>query len=131
MTWELGSGRPIYAQLMEQIQQKILSGEYKPGDKLKSVRDLASEASVNPNTMQKALEKLEEKGLVYSQRTSGRYISENRELFAQMREEIALEQTTEFLKKMYQLGIDTEEIIRIIQEQKARGENRDDTNLRV
>lgn len=131
MTWELGSGRPIYAQLMEQIQQKILSGEYKPGDKLKSVRDLATEASVNPNTMQKALEKLEEKGLVYSQRTSGRYISENRELFAQMREEIALEQTEEFLKKMYQLGIDTEEIIRIIQEQKARGENGDDTNLRV
>ena len=73
MPWELDNDRPIYLQLMERIQQDIVSGIYKPGDRLPSVRDLAVEAAVNPNTMQKALSELERSGLVYSQRTSGRY----------------------------------------------------------
>ena len=70
MPWELDNDRPIYLQLMERIQQDIVSGIYKPGDRLPSVRDLAVEAAVNPNTMQKALSELERSGLVYSQRTS-------------------------------------------------------------
>ena len=69
MPWELDNDRPIYLQLMERIQQDIVSGIYKPGDRLPSVRDLAVEAAVNPNTMQKALSELERSGLVYSQRT--------------------------------------------------------------
>ena len=73
MPWELDNDRPIYLQLMERIQQDIVSGIYKPGDRLPSVRDLAVEAAVNPNTMQKALSELERSGLVYSQRTSGRF----------------------------------------------------------
>ena len=75
MPWELDNDRPIYLQLMERIQQDIVSGIYKPGDRLPSVRDLAVEAAVNPNTMQKALSELERSGLVYSQRTSGRFIT--------------------------------------------------------
>ena len=67
MPWELDNDRPIYLQLMERIQQDIVSGIYKPGDRLPSVRDLAVEAAVNPNTMQKALSELERSGLVYSQ----------------------------------------------------------------
>ena len=70
MPWELDNDRPIYLQLMERIQQDIVSGIYKPGDRLPSVRDLAVEAAVNPNTMQKALSELERSGLVYSQRTA-------------------------------------------------------------
>ena len=68
MPWKLDSSRPIYLQLMERIQHDIISGVYRPGDKIPSVRDLALEASVNPNTMQKALSELERSGLVYSQR---------------------------------------------------------------
>ena len=64
MPWNLDSDRPIYLQLMERIQHDIISGTYKPGDKLPSVRELAMEASVNPNTMQKALSELERIGLV-------------------------------------------------------------------
>ena len=63
MPWELDNDRPIYLQLMERIQQDIVSGIYKPGDRLPSVRDLAVEAAVNPNTMQKALSELERSGL--------------------------------------------------------------------
>ena len=79
MPWDLDNDRPIYLQLMERIQQDIIAGVYKPGDKIPSVRDLALDAAVNPNTMQKALAELERNGLVYSQRTSGRFITEDEE----------------------------------------------------
>lgn len=77
MAWELDSDRPIFIQIVERIQMEIISGKYSPGDKLPSVRDLAAVAAVNPNTMQKALTELERTGLVYSQRTSGRFITED------------------------------------------------------
>ncbi len=67
MAWALDSGRPIYAQIIERVQLDIITGHYKPGEKLPSVRDLASEAAVNPNTMQKALSELEQSGLLYTQ----------------------------------------------------------------
>ena len=78
MTWHFDNDRPIYTQLLEQILFLIVSGQYPPGSKLPSVRDLASEASVNPNTMQRALTELERSGLIYSQRTSGRFVTEDR-----------------------------------------------------
>lgn len=77
MAWTLDSDRPIFLQIVERIQTDIVSGRYQPGDKLPSVRDLAAEASVNPNTMQKAFAELERTGLVYSRRTSGRFITED------------------------------------------------------
>ena len=83
MSWTLDNDRPIYLQLMERIQRDIIAGVYQPGDKLPSVRDLALEAAVNPNTMQKALSELERSGLVYSQRTSGRFITEDTEMLTQ------------------------------------------------
>ena len=89
MPWELDNDRPIYLQLMERIQQDIVSGIYKPGDRLPSVRDLAVEAAVNPNTMQKALSELERSGLVYSQRTSGRFITEDTRLLDEMKTSLA------------------------------------------
>ena len=72
MPWNLTSDRPIFLQIIEIMQLSIVSGKYAPGDKLPSVRELATEAAVNPNTMQKALQELERSGLVYSKRTSGR-----------------------------------------------------------
>ena len=115
MTWEIHSDRPVYSQLIEQIQQKIICGEYQLGSKLPSVRDMATEAGVNPNTMQKALSELEKTGLLYSQRTSGRYITENEEIVMKMRESLAKEQVLEFLNQMSNLGFSLQEICTMIQ----------------
>lgn len=116
MPWDLDNDRPIYLQLMEKIQQDIVAGVYKPGDKLPSVRDLALEAAVNPNTMQKALSELERNGLVHSQRTSGRFITEDEKMLMHLKENLASEHIREFIEKMKQLGFPEEETLRLIQE---------------
>ena len=115
MTWNLDSNRPIYAQIIEKIQLDIVSGRYKPKDKLPSVRDLASDASVNPNTMQKSLSELERTGLLYSQRTSGRFITEDLVMIEQTKNTIASEQVKEFLKKMEHIGFTKQATIRLIE----------------
>jgi GntR family transcriptional regulator len=114
MPWELKNDRPIYAQLIEQIELKICSGVYAPGSRLPSVRDLAREASVNPNTMQRALAKLEEDGLLYSTRTSGRFVTEDDNMIYQVKSKLAQEQMRDFLKNMRQLGFENKEILSML-----------------
>ena len=116
MPWDLDNDRPIYLQLMEKIQLDIVAGVYKPGDKLPSVRDLALEAAVNPNTMQKALSELERNGLVHSQRTCGRFITEDEKMLKHLKESLASEHIREFIEKMKQLGFQEEETLRLIQD---------------
>ena len=115
MPWNLNSDRPIFLQIVERIQTDIISGKYKPGDKLPSVRVLASEASVNPNTMQKAFSELERTGLVYTQRTAGRFITEDTELIDELKKDFAKEKITEFIDLMQKLGFSKEEILALIQ----------------
>lgn len=115
MSWDLDNDRPIYMQLMEKIRLDIIAGIYKPGDKLPSVRDLALDASVNPNTMQKALSELERSGLVYAQRTSGRFITEDKEMLEQLKVELATEQIRQFFEKMKQLGFKDRETLALIE----------------
>ena len=115
MAWNLNSDRPIFIQIIEKIQMDIISGAYRPGDKLPSVRELAQEASVNPNTMQKALSELERTGLVYSQRTSGRFITEDTIMIDQLKSELAKEVVTEFLETMQKLGFQREETISLLE----------------
>lgn len=114
MQWDLNSERPVYLQLIEQIQAGIISGYFKPGDKLPSVRDLAADAAVNPNTMQRAFTELERTGLVYTNRTSGRFITSDEKLIKELKEQSAINEIKDFLNKMKQLGLDTEEIIELI-----------------
>ncbi len=116
MSWNLNSDRPIFLQIIEKIQTDIISGAYEPGDKLPSVRELASKASVNPNTMQKALSELERTGLVYSQRTSGRFITEDTDMIRQLRADLAKKIIEEFLEHMMQLGFSRTEAIALIRE---------------
>ena len=116
MPWELDNDRPIYLQLMERIQHDIISGVYKPGDKIPSVRDLALDAAVNPNTMQKALSELERNGLIYSQRTSGRFITDDEELLKNMKMQLATEHIRQFFEQMHQLGFSDDETLQMIQE---------------
>ncbi len=116
MSWNLTSDRPIFIQIIEVIQLDIISGKYSPGDKLPSVRDLASEAAVNPNTMQKALAELERTGLVYSQRTSGRFITEDTKMIEELKSTLAREKIEEFLESMQKLGFQNEETITLMTE---------------
>lgn len=116
MPWSLDSKRPIYEQIIERVQLDIITGHYQPGDKLPSVRDLAAEAAVNPNTMQKALSELERSGLLYTQRTSGRYITDDRHLIQKMKTDLAALQVREFIIKMRRLGLKEDEIIHLIQD---------------
>ncbi len=116
MTWNLDNNIPIYLQIMERIQRDIISGRYRPGDKLPSVRELAVEAAVNPNTMQKALSELERGGLVYSQRTSGRFITEDEELLRELKKERAGRYLAEFIESMHNLGLKDDEILALLNE---------------
>lgn len=115
MSWNLDSSRPIYAQIIEKVSLDIVSGKYQPGDKLPSVRDLATQAGVNPNTMQKALSELERGNLVHSARTSGRFITEDKDMIEKMREELASTQIKEFLNKMSQMGFDYNKTIALLE----------------
>jgi GntR family transcriptional regulator len=116
MQWDINSERPVYIQLIEQIQAGIISGNFKSGDKLPSVRDLASEAAVNPNTMQKALMELERIGLLYTNRTSGRYITSDESMIKNLKEQSAKNQIVDFLEKMRLLGFQSDEILSLITE---------------
>ncbi len=123
MTWNLDSSRPIYVQIAEQVQLDIISGSYQPGAKLPSVRELASQAKVNPNTMQKALAELEKSGLVYSQRTSGRFITEDNEMIEQLKERLATTQIQEFLEKMSCMGFGPQDTLQLIEKILKEGQS--------
>lgn len=130
MPWILESDRPIFVQIIEKIQTDIISGYYKPGDKLPSVRELAQEAAVNPNTMQKALSELERTGLVYSQRTSGRFITEDITMIDNLKSELAKEIVAQFLNNMQKLGFQKEEVITLLEEtSETEGEQDDITGM--
>lgn len=104
MAEQFDSSRPIYAQLVERLKAKILAGIYPPGGHLDSVRDLAAAAGVNPNTMQRALAQLEAEGLVRTERTTGRFVTEDTALLEKLRDETARAVTAEYLEKMRGIG---------------------------
>ncbi len=116
MGWNFESDRPIYTQLLEQIQQRIIAGIYGPGEKLPPVRELALEAGVNPNTMQKALAELERTGLIHAQRTTGRFVTEDEQMIQDCRQQLALDKIAFFLHSMRELGYAREEILELMRQ---------------
>lgn len=118
MEWNFRGDQPIYSQLIQRIKQGIVSGELPPGGRLPSVRDLAMEAGVNPNTMQRALQELEREGMVYSQRTAGRFVTEDVTLIDGAKRAFAQEHIRAFLEGMHKLGYGREEILSLLQEEK-------------
>ena len=116
MPWDLKSDRPIYTQLIEEIERRIFSGVYPLGSKLPSVRDMAQDAAVNPNTMQRALSKLEDDRLIITHRTSGRSVTEDAEMVAIAKSKSAQRQILEFLEKMKSMGFTKDEILSIIKD---------------
>ncbi|VHV58654.1 GntR family transcriptional regulator [Clostridioides difficile] len=116
MEWKLDNNKPIYIQLVEHLKLKIISGEIKIGSKLETVRALAEDAEVNPNTMQKALTELERQGLVYSQRTKGRFVTDDKEKIKAMKEEIANVEINTLKVTLEKLGYDRDEMLKLITE---------------
>lgn len=116
MAWDLDSDRPIFAQLAERIQMQIVSGYYPPGAKLPSVRELAAVAAVNPNTMQKAFAELERSGLIVTQRTNGRAVTEDAELIRGVKTMQAEKLVTDFSAKMKDLGYTGQDVVELCRE---------------
>ena len=116
MDYIFDNERPIYVQLVEKIRLEIISGKLKPGERILSVRELAITARVNPNTMQKALAELEDEGLIYTQRTNGKFVTENKELIGKIKKELAEEKVNNYLKDMKNLGITYQEALKYLQE---------------
>lgn len=121
---QFDTSRPIYAQIVERLKAKILAGIYPPGAHLESVRDLAAAAGVNPNTMQRALAQLEAEGLVRTERTAGRYVTEDAALLEQLRADAAQKLTEDFLQKMRGIGYTPQQAAQLL----AAWNTEEDTN---
>ncbi len=111
MAWKFNNEAPIYLQIMDEIKFRIAQGKLKPGDQVPPVRELAMKAGVNPNTMQKALAELEREGVLYSQRTSGRYVAEPENGVASMRNKVSRKYAESYVTGMRGLGYDDRAIV--------------------
>ncbi|HIT61503.1 MAG TPA: GntR family transcriptional regulator [Candidatus Fimousia stercorigallinarum] len=116
MRWKITDDRPIWIQLKEQIIKMILSGQYQSGEKLPSVRDMAKDAGVNPNTMQRALASLDQEGLITTNRTIGRCITENEEIISSYRKTMAEKLIQNYLDNMKELGYTESEAFQFLYE---------------
>ncbi|HGH7962198.1 TPA: GntR family transcriptional regulator [Streptococcus agalactiae] len=110
MAWEFNEKSPIYSQIAEHIKMQIVSQEIKSGDQLPTVRELAQEAGVNPNTMQRAFTELEREGMVFSQRTSGHFVTEDNLLIGKIRQQVAKAELATFVNNMKKIGYKLDEI---------------------
>lgn len=111
MKFNFDNDRPIYIQLVEQLRISILTSTFGIGEKIPSVRELAMLAKVNPNTMQKALAELEEEKLIYTERTNGKFVTEDVKLIKKVRDNLAKEKASEFFSNMEKIGMDKQEVI--------------------
>ena len=116
MEFNFDNERPIYIQLVELIRIQIVSGKFKKGERIPSVRELALMMKVNPNTMQKALNELENQKLIYTERTNGKFVTEDEKLIENVKKELAKEKVNNYLDSMNSIGISFEESLKYLQE---------------
>ncbi len=115
MQWQFINDIPIYQQIIDKIKRSVLAGDYPPGGRLPSVRDMAATAGVNPNTMQRALSELEKENLIFVQRTNGRFVTEDKTMIANLRKQIAENEINRFILNMNNLGYQKAELIDLMQ----------------
>ena len=120
MNWTFSDDIPIYLQIMNQVKAQIAAGILKPGEKIAPVRELAMEAGVNPNTMQKALAELEREGVLYSKRTAGRFVAESESRTEILQEQMVKEQMDNYLAAMQQLGYDRMQAVNQLEQYSRR-----------
>jgi len=116
MKWKADKGRPLCPQIYEQICVRIASGEYKPNQKLISVREMAVASGVNPNTVQRSFEMLEQSGIIYSIPASGWYVSEDTKIAQNTLNELAMKKMKSFFEEMQSLGLDFASIKKLVEE---------------
>lgn len=116
MNWNITAGRPVYVQLIEQLELALVAGEFPPGSRIPPVRELAADAGVNPNTMQRALQELEARGLLQAQRTAGRTVTADDAALRALRRRRAKALSEEFLQQMQALGMEESEIEALLRE---------------
>lgn len=116
MEWKLTADRPVYLQLLEQFERQLASGEWAAGSRLPSVRELAADAGVNPNTMQRALQELETRGLIITQRTAGRTVTQDAQKLAAVREQLGQALALEYLRGTKALGYTRAQSAQLLQE---------------
>ena len=116
MDYKFDNERPIYIQLVELLRIEIVSGKLSPGTKIPSVRELSFMIKVNPNTLQKALLELEKEGLIYTERTNGKFITEDIKLIEKIKKELAKEKVNKYLLDMKNIGINQEEALNYLKE---------------
>jgi DNA-binding transcriptional regulator YhcF (GntR family) len=114
MEWNFKDGLPIYSQIIDQMSMRIASKAYEPGDKLPSVRDMAMDAGVNPNTMQRALGELERQGLVYTERTSGRFITKDERALSELHRKLAMGYIEDLFDNLKKIGMSDEDIVKAV-----------------
>lgn len=114
MSFDFKSDIPIYLQVLEHIKTKIISREYLPNEKLPSVRELSLLFEINPNTVQKALFELENIGLIYTERTNGKFVTDNQEIINQVKKQTIMNMVNDFYKSMADLGFNKEEVLEIL-----------------
>lgn len=127
MEWNITGGRPVYIQLVEQLELALVNGTFPPGSRIPAVRELAAQAGVNPNTMQRALQELESRGLLQAQRTAGRTVTAEPERLQTLRRKRAAALAAEFLRQMNALGLTWSETEQLLH-QAAQGGESDDGN---
>ena len=114
MEFNFDNDRPIYIQLVDSLKKYIISGKIKPGDRLPSVRDLALMIKVNPNTI---LSELEEIGLIYTERTNGKFVTNNKNTIAKYKNDLIKKETDFYLSCMNELGLSKKEVIKYLKEE--------------
>ena len=116
MSWTFDNNKPIYLQIMDKIKLQIVSHKLEPNQQLPTVRELASEAGVNPNTIQRALSDLEREGFVYTKRTAGRFVTEDLDLILQSRKQLSEEQMQQFVTGMVEFGYEKGELPTVLRD---------------
>ena len=116
MDKKLSENMPIYVQIMNSVKEAIAAGEISPSERIPSVRELAQDFEVNPNTMQRALNELEREGLLVSERTAGRFVTDDKELIEELKNEMAARTADRFRKEMGALGFSVDEMIDFFRE---------------
>ncbi len=115
MNFVFDNNTPIYIQLVEQFKIHIISGRLALGERLPSVRDLSLKLKVNPNTLQKALSELEEKGLIFTERTNGKFVTEDGERIKKYKQEYADMLSCKYLESMKKIGFESDEAIKYLE----------------
>lgn len=118
MEFEFDDDKPIYKQLVDKLKLEIVLGHFKSGEKLPSVRELSTMICVNPNTVQRSLAELEEDHLIYTKRTSGKFVTEDDDIIHQVKQELARDKINTFVSDMEILGLKTEDIVKLLKERK-------------